>query len=222
MEQYSLNVAVIGCGLGGLSVAIALRQAGHNVTIYERDHTRYELGSGIGVVSNATKWLEGEWGVDLGLAKALVCERAQIHDWKTGKIMADVSTGDYNSRFGHNYYMCYRADLHKALLERALAPSDNVGSSGHPALLKQDHRCVAANAEEGTCTFSNGVTIRADLVIGADGIHVSCTWLRRTVFLTNDGSLKFETASGLLLKSNHLHRAVIDLLFGGASWSHLS
>jgi salicylate hydroxylase len=58
-----LNVAVIGCGIGGLSAAIALQRQGHHVTVYERSHFATEVGASISVAANGTRFLE-EWGVD--------------------------------------------------------------------------------------------------------------------------------------------------------------
>lgn len=58
-----LNVAVIGCGIGGLATAIALQREGHHLTVYERSHFATEVGASISVAANGTKFLE-QWGVD--------------------------------------------------------------------------------------------------------------------------------------------------------------
>ena len=42
-----LNVGVIGGGIGGMSVAIALRRAGHDVSIYERNDYAGEVGASV-------------------------------------------------------------------------------------------------------------------------------------------------------------------------------
>ena len=169
-----LTIAIIGAGLGGLTTAIGLRRAGHHVMIYERDHQHYELGSGIGVVSNGGKWLEGEWGLDMKRAHSLVCTVTTIRHWETGKILMQAPVGDYKGRFGHAYYMAYRADLHGALLEEVLRDEDAEGKLGPKCVVKQDWRCVGIDAEEGSARFTNGEEIKAELIIGADGIHVCC------------------------------------------------
>lgn len=43
----SLDVAIIGAGLGGLATAIALRRAGHHCTIYEKRDLAAEVGNSI-------------------------------------------------------------------------------------------------------------------------------------------------------------------------------
>ena len=73
-----LNIAVIGGGLGGLSAAISLRRAGHIVTIYERRDFAGEIGAGIGIPSNGSKWLY-KWGVDIEAGRPVVMSKLLIH-----------------------------------------------------------------------------------------------------------------------------------------------
>ncbi|CCF46823.1 hypothetical protein CH063_03958, partial [Colletotrichum higginsianum] len=42
-----LDVGVIGGGIGGMSVAIALRRAGHKVSVYERNDFAGEVGASV-------------------------------------------------------------------------------------------------------------------------------------------------------------------------------
>lgn len=48
----SLDIAVIGGGIGGLAASIALRRAGHSVTIYERADFAGEVGASISCAAN--------------------------------------------------------------------------------------------------------------------------------------------------------------------------
>lgn len=43
-DWRSIDVAVIGGGIGGLCAAISMRRAGHKVTIYERADFAGKLG----------------------------------------------------------------------------------------------------------------------------------------------------------------------------------
>lgn len=47
-----LDIGVIGGGIGGISVAIALRRAGHEVTIYERNDYAGEVGASVSCAAN--------------------------------------------------------------------------------------------------------------------------------------------------------------------------
>lgn len=43
---------------------------------------------------------------------------------------------------------------------------------GPPAKLVLNHRATMIDCEAGRVTFENGITIEADMIIGADGIRV--------------------------------------------------
>lgn len=47
-----LDIAVVGGGIGGLAASIALRRAGHKVTIYERADFAGEVGASISCAAN--------------------------------------------------------------------------------------------------------------------------------------------------------------------------
>jgi salicylate hydroxylase len=79
-----LDVAVCGGGIGGMSAAIALRRAGHNVTIYERADFAGEVGASVSCAANGTKWLH-EWDVDVSKGDPVVLESLINRDWKTGE-----------------------------------------------------------------------------------------------------------------------------------------
>ena len=53
----NLSVAVIGGGIGGLSAALALHQAGLDVHVYERTRTLSEVGAGIQISPTAARLL---------------------------------------------------------------------------------------------------------------------------------------------------------------------
>lgn len=65
--------------------------------------------------------------------------------------------------------MFHRQDIHAVLKETAVMEE----GEGTPAKLVFNHRAKAIDCEAGKVTFENGVTIEADMIIGADGIRVS-------------------------------------------------
>lgn len=157
---------MIGGGLGGLSAAISLRQAGHIVTIYERHDFAGEVGAGIGVPPNGGKWLH-KWGVDVAAGLPVVIKKLIIHKWETGEVIAAAPLGDFKGMFGYDTLGFQRCDLHRILLKAAL---EKMGK-GVPCVLVTGHKAVEIDVALGKVTFENGEVVEADLVVGADGIH---------------------------------------------------
>lgn len=161
-----IDVAVVGGGLGGLSAAISLRRAGHRITIYERHDFAGEVGAGIGIPSNGSKWLS-RWGVDIEAAKPVVMSKLIIHKWDAGEVVATAPLGNYKEKFGYDTMGFQRCDLHQVLLETALSQD----GKGTLCKLVTGHLAVGVDSEAGKVIFENGITITADLVLAADGIH---------------------------------------------------
>lgn len=165
--SQKLQVAVVGGGIAGLSVAISLLQhPGVNVQIYERTKVFREIGASISLGPNGLRTLE-----KLGVENALdgsVCSR-QISDypmiyrhWRTGEVMArDIhKTVKTKKHFTARFH---RAHLHQALLEHVPSQIVHMGKKTISIL---------ADREEGvTLTFEDHTTAKADIFIGADGIH---------------------------------------------------
>ena len=129
-----LNVGVIGGGIGGMSVPIALRRAGHDVVIYERSDFAGEVGASVSCAANGTRWLH-EWGVDVAKGDPVVLKKLINRDWKTGEPVSEYSLDDYEERWGHVYNMFHRQYMHAILKESALGEG-----KGSPARLEVNHK----------------------------------------------------------------------------------
>ena len=96
----SLDVAIVGGGIGGLAAAVSLRRAGHKVTIYERADFVGEVGASISCAANGTRWLE-EWKVDIARGDGVILRKLINRDWKTGEPVSVYDLEDYKERWGY-------------------------------------------------------------------------------------------------------------------------
>ncbi|KAF2488551.1 FAD/NAD(P)-binding domain-containing protein [Lophium mytilinum] len=161
-----LDIATIGSGLGGLSAALALRRAGHSVTLYERYDFAGEVGASLSVASNGSRWLL-KWGLDVDAVKPVVLRNLIMHEWETGAVKKEYGLGDYKARFGSEYYNFHRIDMHQALLH-TVQQADGIGS---PCRVFTKHKALDVDAKTGTIKFENGITVTHDTIIAADGIR---------------------------------------------------
>src|SRR4029077_17064196 len=133
------NVAVVGAGLGGLNAAIALRQRGFDVTVYEQADALGEIGAGIQLSPNASRVL-ATLGLDREFeAIAFEPDRHVVRNWKSGNIVsATAMRGVFRSQYGAGYFGAHRADLH-AVLQRAV-PAHSIRLNARCAGVTQSDR----------------------------------------------------------------------------------
>ncbi|EME42349.1 salicylate hydroxylase-like protein [Dothistroma septosporum NZE10] len=160
-----LDVAVIGGGIGGLAVSIALRRAGHKVTIYERADFAGEVGASISCAANGMRFLH-EWGVDIEKGDGVYLKQLINRDWQTGEPVSVYDLSDYEEKWGQPYYMFHRQDMHRMLMDCALEEE----GEGTPVQLIVNHKAVDLDTDSGLVTFGNGTKVQHDAIVGADGI----------------------------------------------------
>ena len=163
MPPRAKSVAVVGGGIGGLTAAISLLQAGFDVQVYEQARWLSEVGAGINIGPNASRLL-----IRLGLGSELaeLAFRAPFFHqrrWHDGRTLTRTPLGQLiEAEFGAPHYIFHRGELHAALAKAV--PPERV----HLA-----HRCVEIRQRDDhvEARFENGVVITADVLVGADGIH---------------------------------------------------
>jgi salicylate hydroxylase/6-hydroxynicotinate 3-monooxygenase len=157
------TLAVIGAGMGGLTLAAALHRRGFPVRVYEQASRFVRLGAGIQMSPNAVRVLRA-LGLEPGLRELAFYPPAWSHRvWDTGEHLADLTFGaEAEARYGAPYLLMHRGDLHAALV--SAVPSE---------LIALDHKLVGLERDGAgvTLRFAHGVSVTADAVIGADGVH---------------------------------------------------
>jgi 2-polyprenyl-6-methoxyphenol hydroxylase-like FAD-dependent oxidoreductase len=158
-----MKIAVVGAGIGGLAAAALLKRAGHDVHVYEQAPRFSRVGAGIQMAPNAVKVLRG-LGIEERLRRiAFQSEVALSRVWNTGEVMSELKLGrEVEERYGAPYLFLHRGDLHAAI--QSLVPTELIHLNMKLAEIDQD-------AHQVTMAFTNGVRVRADAVIGADGVH---------------------------------------------------
>src|SRR5499427_4062476 len=156
-----LSIAVVGAGLGGLTVAVALRQAGFDVMVYEQSPALTEVGGGINMGPNAVRVL---YRLGLGPALDLVAMRPiSTHQrrWQDGRTLQRAPLNPRcEELYGAPHLTVHRADL-LAVIASGF-PAERIRLGYRLAGLDHDGDRVIAR-------FDNGAHAEADVLIGADG-----------------------------------------------------
>lgn len=152
---------IIGGGIGGLAAAIALRDIGWDVKVFERAGAQREVGAGISIWANGMRALDR-----LGLADAIRATHPPIasggvYTWR-GKPILTESAEALEQRVGEVSVVLHRADLLALLSQAAGAAQVHLGSAC--VQVRQDVTGV-------TATFADGTEATGDVLIGADGIR---------------------------------------------------
>jgi 2-polyprenyl-6-methoxyphenol hydroxylase-like FAD-dependent oxidoreductase len=164
-----MEVIVVGAGIGGLSLALSLHQAGIPVRIYEAVREPAPLGVGINLQPTAVRELS-----ELGLADELArigneTERLSYLN-RHGQLVWTETRG---RAAGYNWpqYSIHRGQLQVMLLHaaRERIGQANIRTGLRLAGFEQDGQRVRASFSDA----SSGAVLsdEADLLVGADGIH---------------------------------------------------
>ncbi|SOE95361.1 2-polyprenyl-6-methoxyphenol hydroxylase [Burkholderia sp. D7] len=161
MNREPMNVIIIGAGTGGLCLAHGLKQAGINVTLYERDLTRTDglQGYRVGINAHGVTSLKACLPPDLFATFVATCARTPRHfNILTERLTELLSvTLDEESMGGKSVS---RMTLRQVLL---------TGLEQYIRFDKTFTRYEQHANGSVTAFFDDGTQATADLLIGADG-----------------------------------------------------
>ncbi len=160
MNAKKPSFAIIGAGLGGLTVAATLRRSGFEAQIYEQAARFERVGAGIQMMPNSMKVLR-RIGVEEKLRSIAFEPYSHLNrEWDTGRVTRELPMPE--SLFGAPYLCMHRAVLHSALA--SVLPEE---------IIHLNRKLVGLDQRSGhvTLAFADGSRAQADAVIGADGVH---------------------------------------------------
>jgi salicylate hydroxylase len=156
------RVAIIGGGIGGLTAALALSQAGAEVSVFESAGELKEIGAGVALHANAMRVLQSI-GVEDAVRK--VAGRTAFHatrDGLSGRVISKTSRRRHTTLYGIRPATVHRADL-----------LDVLAAALPPEMVSLGKRCVSVSSDSSSAVaqFADGSSVEADIIVGADGIH---------------------------------------------------
>jgi 5-methylphenazine-1-carboxylate 1-monooxygenase len=169
-----MKICIVGAGIGGCVAAMLLAEQGHDVLLFEAVPELNPLGVGINLLPHAASILDG-----LGLCDTLesqgVATRELVYYNKHGQRIWGEPRGRYAG------YPVPQISIHRGILQMTLfnAAKARLGDDR----IFTGHRLESVTGEgpiAAVFVTSSGdnVTIKADMLIGADGIHSTLRRLR--------------------------------------------
>ncbi|WP_427968753.1 FAD-dependent oxidoreductase [Altererythrobacter sp.] len=157
-----LNVLIVGGGIGGLSAAIALRRAGHEVLVIERDPEWSVYGVGIIQQSNVLRAMDQLGVLDKFLDAACGFDAVEVFA-PDGTMVARVPSPRLVKGKPANVGIGRRA------LQAVLG--DSAKALGAQIRLGVTVESLSDDGTKVDVAFSDGTAGAFDMVVGADGVY---------------------------------------------------
>ena len=126
MTQKTEPIIVVGGGLGGAAVSLALARKGFRVRLLEQAPEFGVIGYGIQLGPNVFSMFDRLGVSDAVQKQSIVPKAVLMIDSVDAGVIARVPTGaSFEARFKRPYIVIHRVDLHRILLD-ACAANDNV------------------------------------------------------------------------------------------------
>ncbi len=156
-----MKITILGGGIGGLTTAIALKNAGIDCEVYEASEKFAPVGAGLSIALNAWKALEY-----LGIEKMVGAKGYRYSDAKIlsqkGKVLQTLGMDELRKKYKSNAVTINRHDLHAIL-------SAELGTI--PMYFNKRCTHITQSKNKIQLHFSDGTIAITEYLIAADGIH---------------------------------------------------
>ncbi|MBK4734998.1 flavin-dependent oxidoreductase [Noviherbaspirillum pedocola] len=163
------DVAIIGAGIGGLTLALSLHAQGISCKVYEAVAEIRPLGAGVNLLPHAVRVMDELKMLDR-LAAVAVTTKESIFFNRFGQFVYSEPAGR-DAGYAWPQFSIHRGDLQEALLEavRERLGADAVALGHRCSGIEQDDDGVLLRFDDGT--GHEREPVRAALAVGCDGIH---------------------------------------------------
>jgi 2-polyprenyl-6-methoxyphenol hydroxylase-like FAD-dependent oxidoreductase len=180
------EVIIVGAGIGGLTLGLALHAAGIPCRVFESAAEIRPIGVGINLLPHATKEL-AVLGLEQTLARAAIETRDATFFNRFGQLIYQEPLGRA-AGYDHPQFSIHRGDLQMLLLDafRARTGGDRLITNQHCVGVEQDDSGVSV-------TFSDGPggagrhTLRGRAAVACDGINSAV----RKQFFPDEGEPRY-------------------------------
>ncbi|KAK5464632.1 hypothetical protein LTS15_001194 [Exophiala xenobiotica] len=178
------EIAIIGAGLAGLSLALALHQQGIKSTIYESRPAPLNIGGAVMLSPNALKVLDALDLYDAVRAKGYNFDELEIQK-VSGELIETYEFGS-KEKYGYPGNRIYRFELIDIIMAK-------IKADGIPIVFgRKFTRIVEESDQQVVWESSDGQISTASSLVGADGIHST---VRK--YLHPDIAPKFTNMTGI-------------------------
>jgi 2-polyprenyl-6-methoxyphenol hydroxylase-like FAD-dependent oxidoreductase len=152
------KIIIAGGGIGGLTTALALRQKGFDVSVFEQADELREIGAGLSVWANATQVMDKLGLLDKVLERGAVLESLQMRTQR-GELISEIKT---IAEFETPAVCIHRAELLSILKERIPKECIHLGEKIQD--FREQEGLVIADS-------STNREVKGHALIGADGLN---------------------------------------------------
>jgi 5-methylphenazine-1-carboxylate 1-monooxygenase len=180
------EVIIVGAGVGGLTLGLALHQAKISCRIFESAAEIKAVGVGINLLPHATKELAA-LGLEQALANVAIATTDATFFNRFGQLIYQEPLGRA-AGYDHPQFSIHRGDLQMILLDafRMRAGADRIVTSRHCVGVEQDEGGVSVTLSDGPGGAMR-TTVRGRVAIACDGINSAV----RKQFFPDEGEPRY-------------------------------